>query len=82
MQAFKPTRVKKRIGAEELLELLRQEAAEEPRCRQVDVRSILRVADATGPNWTAIIQASGTGQESANAIGSILARLGAEYELK
>lgn len=72
--------MKKRIGPEDLLELVQQEAADDPRCRHVTVRSILKVSG-PGPNWTVVMHGAGPNSECANAVESILARLGAEYEL-
>jgi hypothetical protein len=72
--------VKKRIGSEELLELVQQETADDPRCRHVTVRSILKVSGPGDPNWTAV-HVAGPDSECANAVETILARLGAEYEL-
>jgi hypothetical protein len=73
--------VKKKIGSEQLLQLVQQEAAEDPRCRHVTVRAIIRVSGAGGPNWTAVTHGTGPNSECANAVDSILSRLGAEYEL-
>jgi hypothetical protein len=73
--------VKKKIGSEELLELVQQEAADDPRSRHVTVRAVIRVSGAGGANWTAVIHGAAPNSESANAVESILSRLGAEYEL-